>query len=129
MKKISNRPSRSGGPIHVKEGCYSSFRSQRRAIYQLIVSCEKKRWTELSSSQPKEPEQQYSVSALQDRRAVPIKGNIVTRGKTCKIDLKSYLEPTSTLQFLGVIVDSGEMTLSLIKEKLLSKNRIIARQS
>ena len=32
---------------------------------------------------------------------------------------KSYLEPTSTLEFLGVIVDSGEMTLSLPKEKLL----------
>ena len=32
---------------------------------------------------------------------------------------KSYLEPTSTLEFLGVIVDSGEMTLNLPKEKLL----------
>ena len=32
---------------------------------------------------------------------------------------KSYLEPTLTLEFLGVIVDSGEMTLSLPKEKLL----------
>ena len=32
---------------------------------------------------------------------------------------KSYLEPTSTLEFLGVIVDSGEMTLSLPKENLL----------
>ena len=32
---------------------------------------------------------------------------------------KSYLEPTPTLEFLGVIVDSGEMTLSLPKEKLL----------
>ena len=32
---------------------------------------------------------------------------------------KSYLEPTSTLEFLGGIVDSGEMTLSLPKEKLL----------
>ena len=31
---------------------------------------------------------------------------------------RSYLEPTSTLEFLGVIVDSGEMTLSLPKEKL-----------
>ena len=31
----------------------------------------------------------------------------------------SYIEPTSTLQFLGVIVDSGEMTLTLPKEKLL----------
>ena len=36
------------------------------------------------------------------------------------IDIKkSYLESTSTLEFLGVIVDSGEMTLSLPKEKLL----------
>ena len=32
---------------------------------------------------------------------------------------KSYLEPTPTLEFLGVIVDSGEMTLTLPKEKLL----------
>ena len=32
---------------------------------------------------------------------------------------KSYLEPTSTLEFLGLIVDSGEMTLSLPMEKLL----------
>ena len=32
---------------------------------------------------------------------------------------KSYLEPTRTLGFLGVIADSGEMTLSLPKEKLL----------
>ena len=31
----------------------------------------------------------------------------------------SYIEPTSTLEFLGVIVDSGEMTLTLPKEKLL----------
>ena len=32
---------------------------------------------------------------------------------------KSYLQPTSTLEFLGVIVDFGEMTLSLPKEKRL----------
>ena len=32
---------------------------------------------------------------------------------------KSYLEPKLTLEFVGVIVDSGEMTLSLPKEKLL----------
>ena len=32
---------------------------------------------------------------------------------------KSYLEPTRTLGFLGVIADSGETTLSLPKEKLL----------
>ena len=32
---------------------------------------------------------------------------------------KSYLEPTSTLEFLGVIADFGEMTLSFPKEKLL----------
>ena len=39
---------------------------------------------------------------------------------------KSYLEPTSTLEFLRVVVDSGEMTLSLPKENS-SKYRIIAR--
>ena len=32
---------------------------------------------------------------------------------------KSYLEPTSTLEFLGGIVDSGEIILSLPKEKIL----------
>ena len=32
---------------------------------------------------------------------------------------KFYLESTLTLEFLGVIVNSGEMTLSLPKEKLL----------
>ena len=32
---------------------------------------------------------------------------------------KSYLEPTSTLEFLGVIVGSGEMTLNFSNEKLL----------
>ena len=32
---------------------------------------------------------------------------------------KSYLEPKLTLEFIGVIVDSEEMTLSLPKEKLL----------
>ena len=32
---------------------------------------------------------------------------------------KFYKKPTSTLEFLGVIVDSGEITLSLPKEKLL----------
>ena len=32
---------------------------------------------------------------------------------------KSYLELTSTLEFLGVIVDSGKITLNHPKEKLL----------
>ena len=32
---------------------------------------------------------------------------------------KSYLEPTLTLEFIGVIVYSGEITLGLPKEKLL----------
>ena len=59
----------------------SSFRSQRRQISQLFVSCEKERWGCLSSSQPKGPEQDYSVSELQDGRVVLMKGNVVTRGK------------------------------------------------
>ena len=51
---------------------------------------------------------------------------------------KSYLEPTSTLEFLGVIVDSGEMTLSLSKEKplkvqnhcqeILKKGKVVVRE-
>ena len=73
------RPSGSGDPGHVEEGCYSSFGSQRGPISQLFVSCEKERWRELLSSQPKGPEQKYSVSALQDERVVPIKGNVVTK--------------------------------------------------
>ena len=36
---------------------------------------------ELPSSQPKGPEQQCFVSALQDKRVVPIKGNVVARGQ------------------------------------------------
>ena len=143
---------------------------------------------ELPISQPKGPKQKYSVSTFQDGRVVPIKGNVVTRGKNvqdrpegciicnpplseiqkvCQIPVErpsilsvriiiylgdmlllassledllmaidtlifilqhldfliniknSYIEPTSTLEFLGVIVDSGEMTLTLPKEKLL----------
>ena len=62
----SVRPSGSGGPGHVEEGCYSSFGSQRGPSSQLFVSCEKERWGESPSSQPKEPEQKYSVPALQD---------------------------------------------------------------
>ena len=65
----------------VEEGCYSSFRSQRGPISQLIVSCEKEGWGESPSSQRKGPEQQYSVSALQDGRVIPIKGNVITRGQ------------------------------------------------
>ena len=39
---------------------------------------------ESPSSQPKGPEQKYSVSTLQDGRAVPIKGNVVTRGQNVR---------------------------------------------
>ena len=77
----SIRPSGSGVPGHSEEGCYSSFGSQRGPSSQLFVSCEKERWGESPSSQPKEPEQKYSVSALQDGRVVSIKGNVVTRGQ------------------------------------------------
>ena len=195
----------------------TSFGSQRRQIFQLFVSCEKERWGYSSSSQLKGPEQDYSVSALQDGRVVPIKGMLLPVEKMCKIDMKDayfaiplsvksrkyvrfqwknllyefcclcfelspapliftkllkvpisflrkinvriiiylddmllmassledllmardtlifilqhlgflinikkfYKKPTSTLEFLGVIVDSGEITLSLPKEKLL----------
>ena len=217
INQRSVRPSTSGGPGHVEERCYSSFGSQKGPISQFFVSCEKEGWGESPSSQPKGPEQKYSVSTFQDGRVVPIKGNVVTRGqnvqdrpecilcnppvseiqKVCQIPVerpsirvllpllrafssssgfykaikspyisfekaqcknnnfylddmllmassledllmardtlifilqhlgflinikKSYLEPTSTLEFLGVIVDSGETTLSLPKEKLL----------
>ena len=211
----SVRPSGSRGPGHVEEGCYSIFGSQGGPISKLFVSFEKERWGESPSSQPKEPEQKYSVSALQGGRVVPIKRNVVTRGpnvqdrpQECILrnprkilevrqipverpirvllpllrafssssrfykaikspylsllrklsirtiiylddillmaslleDLlmardtlifilqhlgflintkKSYIEPTSTLEFLGVIPDSGEMTLNLPKEKRL----------
>ena len=79
INQRSVRPSGSGGPGHVEERFYSSFGSQRGPISQLFVSCEKERWRELLSSQPKGPEQKYSVSALQDERVVPIKGNVVTK--------------------------------------------------
>ena len=44
------RPSGSGGPEHVEEGCYSGFGSQRGPISQLFVSCERGRWGEPPSS-------------------------------------------------------------------------------
>lgn len=41
----------------------------------------------------------------------------------------SYLQPTLTLKFLGMTVDSGGMTLSYLKEyRNSSKYRIIARK-
>ena len=79
------RPRGSGGPRHVEEECYSSFVTQRGPISQLVVFSEKKRWGEGGGEGegnhplPKRPEQQYSVSALQDGSVAPIKGN-VTRG-------------------------------------------------
>ena len=75
------RPSGSGGPGHVEEGRYSSFGSQRGPISQVAISREKERLGESLSSQPKGPEQQYSVSAPQDGRIAPIKGNVVTGGQ------------------------------------------------
>ena len=81
VNKRSDRHGGSGGPGHVEEGCFSCFGSQRGPISQLVVSCEEKRWEESPISQPKGPKQQYSVSALQDGRDVPIKGNVATRGE------------------------------------------------
>ena len=84
INQRSVRPSGSEGPEHVEEGCYSSFGSQRGPISQLFVSCEKERWGESPSSQPKGPEQKYSVSTLQDGRVVPIEGDVVTMGQNKK---------------------------------------------
>ena len=81
MCQRSVRPSGLEGPVHVEERCYDSFGSQRGPISQLFFSCEKERWGESPNSQPKRPEQKYSVSALQDGRVVPIKGNVVTSGE------------------------------------------------
>ena len=39
----SDRPSGSGGPGHVEEGCSSSFGLQRGPISQLNIYCEKER--------------------------------------------------------------------------------------
>ena len=55
------------------------MRSQIGSIFQLVVSYEKERWEELLRSQRKGPEQQYSISALQDEKVDPIKGNFITR--------------------------------------------------
>ena len=77
----SVRPSGSGGPGHVEERCYSIFVSQKGPISHLFDFCEKERWRESPSSQPKGPEQKYSVSAIQDGRDVLIKRNAVTRGQ------------------------------------------------
>ena len=81
INQRSVRPSGSGGPGHVEERCYSIFVSQKGPVSHLFVFCEKERWRESPSSQPKGPEQIYSVSTIQDGRVVPIKGNVVTRGQ------------------------------------------------
>ena len=70
FNQISDRPSGS-----------ASFGSQSGPVSQLVVSCEKERWQESPSSQPKQSEQHYSVSAIQDERGVPIKVNVVTKGQ------------------------------------------------
>ena len=84
VNQRSVRLSESGGPRHVEEGCYSSFGPQRGPTSQLVVSCKKERWGKPTSSQPKGSKLQYSVSALQDGRAVPIKGNVVTWGQNVR---------------------------------------------
>ena len=71
--------SQSRGPAHVGKKYYSSLRSQIGSIFQFVVSYEKERWEELLRSQRKGPEQQYSISALQDEKVDPIKGNFITR--------------------------------------------------
>ena len=65
----------------LRKGAIVVSDSQRVPVSQLFVSCEKERWGESPISQPKGPEQKYSVSTLQDGRVVPIKGNVVTRGQ------------------------------------------------
>ena len=57
-----------------------TFSDPKEDQFLSSVSFEKERWGESPSSQPKEPEQKYSVSALQGGRVVPIKRNVVTRG-------------------------------------------------
>ena len=44
INQRNNRPGGSGGQEHVEERCYSSFRSQRGSVSQLVVCCEKGRW-------------------------------------------------------------------------------------
>ena len=84
VNKISHIHSESGGPGRVEEGCYSSFGYQRGSTSQFVVSFEKKEMGESPSIQPKGPEQQYSILALQDGMVVPIKGNLFTRGQNVK---------------------------------------------
>ena len=84
VNKISHIHSESGGPGRVEEGCYSSLGYQRGSTSQFVVSFEKKEMGESPSGQPKGPEQQYSILALQDGMVVPIKGNLFTRGQNVK---------------------------------------------
>ena len=79
LNQRRDRPSGLGDPGQAEEGCYSSFESQGGSISQIALSCEKNRWGKSPSRQPKEPEEQYSVSAIQDEKVVPIKGNVVKR--------------------------------------------------
>ena len=144
------KPSGSGGPWHVEEGCYSSFGSQRGPISQLFVSCEKERWGEecilcnppVSEIQEvchilvKRPSIRVLLPLLRDfssssgfskaikvpislylRKAQCKTNNLPRRHATNSIFIRGIVEPT--LEFFVVIVNSGEMTLSLPKEKLL----------
>ena len=217
INQRSVRPSRSGGPGHVEERCYSSFGSQRGPISQFFVSCEKEGGGNRPVVNLKDLNRNIPYRHFKMEGLFLLKEMLLPGDKMCKIDLKdayfaiplsvksrkyvrfqwkgllyefcclcfglspaplvftkllkvpisllrklnvriiiylddmllmassledllmardtlifilqhlgflinikkSYLEPTSTLEFLGVIVDSGEMTLSLPKEKLL----------
>ena len=53
-------------------------------LLSLLFLLKKKEMGESPSIQPKGPEQQYSILALQDGMVVPIKGNLFTRGQNVK---------------------------------------------
>ena len=83
INQRSVRPSGSGGPGHVEEGCYSSYGSQGGPI-SYLVSCEKERWdnrliVNLRDLNSNVLYQYFKIVRIV--RIVTIKGNAVTMGQ------------------------------------------------
>ena len=99
INQRNNRPGGSGGQEHVEEGCYSSFRSQRGSVSQVVVCCEKERWrnwpiVNLNDLNTNIPYQHFRMEGF-----LLLKEILLTGGKMCKIDFKdSYFQITRSVK-------------------------------
>ena len=82
------RPSGSGDPEHVEEGCYSSFGSQRGPISQLFVSFEKERWWNCPLVNLKDLNRNILYQHFKMEGLFLLKEMLLPGDKMCKIDLK-----------------------------------------